>query len=79
MDEHAGDAHAQGLDDIEVQGVSAQKQQSVIQRDQDTIIQHEDEGVSVQMPPSVVGVQVDGRSISGDGLGGVQCVQGQMK
>ena len=43
MDERDGDAHAQVVDDIEVQGVSAQKQQSVIQRDQDTILQHEDE------------------------------------
>ena len=42
VDERDGDAHAQVVDDIEVQGVSAQKQQSVIQRDQDTILQNED-------------------------------------
>ena len=83
------------MDDIELRGVSAQMQQSIIQGDQDKILQHEDEvdtgaqGVSVQMPQSVVqghnekilhwGVQGDGKSMSGDGLDGVHCVQGQMK
>ena len=70
-------------------------QQSVIQGDQDKILQHEDEVdtgakvVSVQMLKSVVegdkekillrGVQGDGKRMSGDGLDGVQCVQGQRK
>ena len=80
------------MDDIEVQGASAKTQQSVIQGDQDKIIQHEDEvdtgvqGVSVQVPQSVAqvdknnilhqGIQGDGKSMSGDGLEGVQCEHG---